>query len=258
VGIIGENLKNQRRNRQLTIGQVEEETKIRAKYLQALEEEEFGIIPGKVYVKGFLRTYATFLGLEASPLIEEYDKLTNDNVIKTEEPNKTKRTTHEKSNSGPNFSWNPKYNKYVAVIAAIIILAFVNKFYPWAAPDNTAKKDTGPLPQNIESREENKEENKEPITEQETPVKEEPQKIEGANLNLEVSEGESWMKIAVDGQTTFEGTLKSGETKSFQGEEKVSVRFGNAGVVQITFNGESIGTIGEKGKVVSKEFTRSN
>ena len=255
MGIIGENLKNQRKNRQLTIGQVEEETKIRAKYLQALEEEEFGVIPGRVYVKGFLRTYATFLGLEASPLIEEYEKLTNANMINTEEPVKPQRATQVKKNSGFNFSWNPKYNKYVAVIAAILILALVNEFYPWAAPDNTAKKDDDSFPQNIESREET---DKKPIKEPENPKKEEPQKLEGANLNLEVSEGESWMKITVDGKNTFEGILKSGDTKSFQGEEKVSVRLGNAGVVQITFNGESIGTIGEKGKVVSKDFARDN
>ena len=56
----------------LDIADVEERTKIRAKYLRALENEEFGMLPGATFVKTFLRTYAEKLGLDPHLLVEEY------------------------------------------------------------------------------------------------------------------------------------------------------------------------------------------
>ena len=56
----------------LDIADVEERTKIRAKYLRALENEEFGLLPGSTFVKTFLRTYAEALGLDPHVLVEEY------------------------------------------------------------------------------------------------------------------------------------------------------------------------------------------
>lgn len=56
----------------IDIAEVESATKIRAKYLRALENEEFGLLPGNTFVKTFMRTYAEYLGLDAQLLIEEY------------------------------------------------------------------------------------------------------------------------------------------------------------------------------------------
>jgi cytoskeleton protein RodZ len=56
----------------IDIADVEAATKIRAKYLRALENEEFGLLPGNTFVKTFLRTYAEHLGLDPQLLLEEY------------------------------------------------------------------------------------------------------------------------------------------------------------------------------------------
>ena len=56
----------------IDISEIESETKIRAKYLRALENEEWDLLPGPTYVKSFLRTYAEALGLDARLLLEEY------------------------------------------------------------------------------------------------------------------------------------------------------------------------------------------
>jgi cytoskeletal protein RodZ len=56
----------------IDIADVETATKIRAKYLRALENEEFGLLPGNTFVKTFLRTYAEYLGLDPQLLLEEY------------------------------------------------------------------------------------------------------------------------------------------------------------------------------------------
>src|SRR5882757_3693296 len=56
----------------IDIAEVESATKIRAKYLRALENEEFALLPGTTFVKTFMRTYAEYLGLDSQLLIEEY------------------------------------------------------------------------------------------------------------------------------------------------------------------------------------------
>ena len=66
---IGETLREARMRQQLDIADVESRTKIRAKYLRALENEEFGMLPGPTFVKTFLRTYAEALGLDPYRLL---------------------------------------------------------------------------------------------------------------------------------------------------------------------------------------------
>lgn len=69
---IGNALKEARTRAGIDIRTVEERTKIRTRYLRALEAEEWSVLPGHAYVKGFLRTYANLLGLDADALVDEY------------------------------------------------------------------------------------------------------------------------------------------------------------------------------------------
>ena len=69
---IGSRLRETRIRNKIDITTVEEATKIRAKYLRALENEEWRVLPGPTYVKTFLRTYAQFLGLDPHVLVDEY------------------------------------------------------------------------------------------------------------------------------------------------------------------------------------------
>ena len=69
---IGETLREARMRQQIDIGEVEQATKIRAKYLRALENEEFDLLPGPTCVRSFLKTYADHLGLDARVLVEEF------------------------------------------------------------------------------------------------------------------------------------------------------------------------------------------
>jgi cytoskeletal protein RodZ len=69
---IGSTLREARMRARIDISEIEAETKIRAKYLRALENEEWGLLPGPAYVRSFLRTYAEALDLDAKLLLEEY------------------------------------------------------------------------------------------------------------------------------------------------------------------------------------------
>jgi cytoskeletal protein RodZ len=70
---IGNSLREARLRQGFELPRVEADTKIRAKYLRALEDERFDVLPGDTYVKGFLRTYAEYLGLDGQLYVDEYN-----------------------------------------------------------------------------------------------------------------------------------------------------------------------------------------
>jgi hypothetical protein len=73
---IGNSLREARARQRLDYSQVELATKIRAKYIRALEEEQFQVLPGGTYIRGFLRSYAEFLGLDGQLYVDEYSSRT--------------------------------------------------------------------------------------------------------------------------------------------------------------------------------------
>jgi cytoskeleton protein RodZ len=70
---IGNSLREARLRQALDFPEIEQATKIRPKYLRALEDEQFDILPGQTYVKGFLRSYAEYLGLDGQLYVDEYN-----------------------------------------------------------------------------------------------------------------------------------------------------------------------------------------
>ena len=70
---IGNSLREARVRRGVDFAQAELATKIRGKYLRALEEEQFSLLPAQTYIKGFLRTYSEYLGLDGQLCVDEYN-----------------------------------------------------------------------------------------------------------------------------------------------------------------------------------------
>jgi cytoskeleton protein RodZ len=87
---IGNSLREARLRREIDFAEAEATTKIRAKYLRALEDEQFEVLPAQTYVKGFLRTYAEYLGLDGQLYVDEY----NSRYVSAEEeaPFRARRT----------------------------------------------------------------------------------------------------------------------------------------------------------------------
>ena len=69
---IGSSLREARERQKLELPEIERATHIRSRYLAALEEERFDVLPGLAYTKGFLRTYADYLGLDGQRFVDEY------------------------------------------------------------------------------------------------------------------------------------------------------------------------------------------
>ena len=107
----------------IDVSEIEATTKIRAKYLRALENEEWGLLPGPVFVKSFLRTYAQALGLDGKSLVEEYRLSEESAGDALHEPivSTPRRARGRRDGSGPSRA----YVAAVSVIGAIVVLLIV-------------------------------------------------------------------------------------------------------------------------------------
>ena len=125
---IGERLREARMRQGRDISEVEAATKIRAKYLRALENDEFTMLPGSTYVKSFLRTYAEYLGLDAHLLVEEFraqHEPRGEEEIPTFTPPARARPPHERRAPGPGLAMSPGLLLAGGVLAVLVLLAVI-------------------------------------------------------------------------------------------------------------------------------------
>jgi hypothetical protein len=121
---IGQSLREARMRARIDVSEIEAKTKIRAKYLRALENEEWGLLPGPTFVKSFLRTYAQALGLDGKALVEEYrlnHETPSDSLLEPLVSSPRRARAHPgggRPSSGPSRA----YMALVGVIVAIILL----------------------------------------------------------------------------------------------------------------------------------------
>ena len=121
---IGETLREARMRERIDVSEIEAQTKIRAKYLRALENEEWDLLPGPTFVKSFLRTYATALGLDGKALVEEY-RLNYERPSEPPEPivSSPRRVRVPRGSGGAGPSRG--YLALVGIVAIVIVLLIV-------------------------------------------------------------------------------------------------------------------------------------
>ena len=110
---IGNSLREARQRRKIEIAQAEQATKIRGKYLRALEDEQFELLPSETYVKGFLRTYADYIGLDGQLYVDEF----NSRFVAGSETDLRLRRARRESRS--------RRTEGVIVLAALVTIAVV-------------------------------------------------------------------------------------------------------------------------------------
>jgi cytoskeleton protein RodZ len=130
---IGATLREARMRARIDVSEIEAQTKIRAKYLRALENEEWGLLPGPTFVKSFLRTYAQALGLDAKALVEEYrlhhehpSEAMLEPIVSTPQsrraPARTGRSGRTAGDSGPSRAYMITVGVIGVIIVALIVL----------------------------------------------------------------------------------------------------------------------------------------
>ncbi len=123
---IGETLRDARMRARIDVSEIEAKTKIRAKYLRALENEEWSLLPGPTFVKSFLRTYAQALGLDGKALVEEY-RVSHEGLTDAALEPIVSSPQHSRSPGGGRAPTGPSrgYLVVVGVVGLLIILLVV-------------------------------------------------------------------------------------------------------------------------------------
>src|SRR3954468_13461894 len=121
---IGERLREARMRQKIDIAEVEAATKIRAKYLRALENEEFGLLPGTTFVKTFMRTYAEYLGLDAQLLIEEY-RVDYEPRGEGDQPMVSRPSRRQQERRRPRASRGPPGPGTAIVVVMVVVVAIL-------------------------------------------------------------------------------------------------------------------------------------
>ena len=122
---IGNILRTERESQGRTLTEVSKAVYIKTKYLSALEEENFAAIPGEVYVKGFIRAYASYLGMDGEELVAQYDGPSESILLQKETPTavtevgKGRRRRRRKA-----VSW-PEITIIVGVILFILLIVWL-------------------------------------------------------------------------------------------------------------------------------------
>jgi len=262
---LGQYLKSIREERNISIEEIHKETKIRKRYLDAIENGEFSIIPGgDVYVKGFLRNYSICIGIEPSSIIDLYNKLKGESKEKEEEKEEASYSNSDtvKMNVAPSkFSTiiGQNYKKILAVaLSCLLILALIISIRSFLerppAGENVSTPAESPVTQEPPPEEMIDKSPKEesPVAEEEKNVSVEIVEDNGRNTvyiiddeHIEVAlddiTGRCWISVQKDGQQDFEGILNPGDSKSWEAGESLKIRIGNPPVVKLVVNGNDMG-----------------
>jgi hypothetical protein len=134
---IGNSLREARVRQGLEYPQIELATKIRAKYLHALEDEQFGVLPAQPYVKGFLRTYAEFLGLDGQLYVDEFSSRFVADGAEDATPRRVSPRVHQ--NRGIERKVLLLALAGIAALTALVIVAWKFGASDSATPDRTTQ-----------------------------------------------------------------------------------------------------------------------
>ena len=190
---IGSSLREARQRQNLDFPELEERTKIRPKYLRALEDERFDILPAPTYVRGFLRSYAEALGLDGQPFVDEYNSRFT--VGEDDAPLLARRAPQPRRDRGPRESRLAA----VALLAIAIATALVIAAWKFGGPDGEQVPGLASGPGSSLTT-----------------------KAKGtAHLVVRATEGSSWMEVRTatsSGKLLYSGTLEQGQRKSFDGK----------------------------------------
>ncbi|MBV8374519.1 MAG: helix-turn-helix domain-containing protein, partial [Candidatus Eremiobacteraeota bacterium] len=229
---LGERFRAAREARGLTLSQVSEQIRIRSVYLAAIEDEDWSAIGAPVYVRGFLRTYARFLGLDPEEVVTAFAGANALPASVIALSHSTARSSRHSASLGSESSdrrslWTVLL--WTAGVVAVLVIAFDvysvltmrargrpvladATFTPSALPSNTAAAATP--------------------TAAASSAPGPASSLDGANSLALVLSAPSWLRVTVDGSVSMEGIFPAGTSKTFHGKSAL-VRIGNAGGVEI-------------------------
>ena len=276
---IGDRLRQERLRRGLDIYQLAEQTKINVSMLEAIEADDLEKLPGSFFTRSFVRQYAKALGLDDDELDSELRRLTaadepplpSDAQFVPETP--AFSAIAAEKNSGGN-----SRHSLGALIAFVLVMAVASLLYtlwqrtrgmgrPEAAPAAEVRKPpeapsesapaAAPQPLAAESGAPSQETESAPTQPEAASEAASPVPAgETAAIRVQLhATGAEWVRVIADGTTLYSGLLQPNKSKSFEGKAQMSLRIGDPGAAQVTWNGKPVGEIGPAGQPRTVLFT---
>ena len=278
MGSFGDRLRREREMRGITLDEIAESTKISRRHLEALEKEDFDSLPGGIFNRGFVRSYARYLGIDEDQAVADYS------AAATEPAEAENKFPLDVPEPGPDL--NPRRSTLPLILALVALVAVLAIF--WArtrsrgaenqesASANTPGATGSPSPVNV-APEQTPASTPEATAETpnssaaDSPTPSSSSNPAAATIQPSASQSperlfsvvvmakeDSWVSVTADGRTVFEGrTLSAGERQSFRAGKKIVFTTGNAGGVDVIFNGKTLGTIGNESEKRVLTFTPS-
>ncbi len=244
---VGELLRNRREALGLALEQVHGSLRIPVRFLMAIEEERWDLFDVPQYAKGFVRSYANFLGLDPEPLVAEVSRILSSRHLQLVAP--SGQVPIQPAAPAP--GWKRWLVLAVAVlVAGVLTVGYVGyhqlrAFYTTSAPSQGS-----PTPQvkNVAER---------PLESTASPQF--PLAVPGEpTLRVTLAaEDVSWLRVVADGRRVFEGFIRTGERREWEAQHTLSVVIGNAGGVRVRVNQQDLGILGAPGEVVRRTFSAS-
>ena len=238
---LGDEFRAAREARHLSLSDVSEQIHIRSVYLQSIEDEDWSAIAAPVYVRGFIRTYARFLGLDPESAVERLNVSLGESGTKPHEPSPVRPIRHSRRSGGSPSPW-----LWIAVAVAALLVAFVGYRYfeVRSADPDLGVAAVSASPSSVASSQ-----GPAKTTVAAAPATARPGKS-ARTLVVSVTQ-KSWLLVKVDGARMVEGIYPAGTVKKFHGKSAI-IRAGNAGGVDLTVNGRHLGPLGALGSVVDR------
>ncbi|MFC4766372.1 helix-turn-helix domain-containing protein [Effusibacillus consociatus] len=250
---LGSILRTARESKGLTLDEIQERTKIRKRYLEAIEEGELSILPGLVYARGFIRNYAEQVGLDGQALLQEHG-LSEDSPAAAPERAKPVPKEAEKKEkpqpkiASPDLGEGNRIFPQVAMAVAVIGLLGVGLWYLTnreASPQTPAPQAPQAPQQTTPPAQQPAVPTPPPQPKPAEPLKAETKgngksvyKVEGDKIKLELqtANGDCWLEIVVDGERKFYKVAAKGTTLTFEGTKEVLVVSGNSPALTVKVN----------------------
>ena len=241
---IGNSLREARHRQQLELSEVEQSTKIRSRYLKALEEEAFDSLPAQTYVKGFLRTYADYLGLDGQLYVDEYNSRYSPGAEEPREPVVARRTSRV---SSPHRRLERR-GVLLALAGIGILFALFIAAFKFGGHDNTGSQipNLGPSTPKAHTKAKT---HKAVVA---------PARPARFRFFVVSTSGNCWMEVrnySVNGRTLYAGTLQLHQYQRFVAR-RLWIDFGSPGNVKASVNGQAV-TIPGGGRTVTVQVTRN-
>jgi cytoskeleton protein RodZ len=245
---LGERFRAAREARGLALPDVAEQIRIRSLYLAAIEDETWNTIGAPVYVRGFLRTYARFLGIDPEEAVAAFNRT---------QPSPPQGSPLREAELEAPLARHTSPLIWIAAGVAVVLIAFVvyNELTMRRSPV-VAGSPAGNQPPVAGTAIASAASSAAPSGALGTPSPK-PQTApvaDGASSLALLLSAPSWLRVTVDGNVSMEGTFPAGTSKTFHGKNAL-VRIGNAGGVEIYVNGKDYGKLGKSGDVVERVFT---